>query len=64
MSNEAQQVVITDIKMPFFSMVWFMIKWVFALIPALILIAVLILAAVIVNDMFDIIDLVKDMLPF
>jgi hypothetical protein len=64
MSNEAQQVVITDIKMPFFSMVWFMIKWVFAIIPALILIAVLILAAIIVNDMFDIVDMIKNMLPF
>lgn len=36
-----QEVQITDIKMPFFSMVIFMIKWVFASIPAVIIIGIL-----------------------
>jgi hypothetical protein len=42
MENESQNVVITNIKMPFFSMVIFMIKWVFALIPALIILGIII----------------------
>jgi fatty acid desaturase len=29
---------ITDIDMPFISMVWFMVKWAFATIPAIIII--------------------------
>ena len=42
MENDSQNVIITDIKMPFFSMVTFMIKWVFAIIPAaIILVAVI-----------------------
>lgn len=35
------EVVITDIKMPFGSMVVFMVKWAIAAIPALIILAVL-----------------------
>ncbi len=38
MENDVQNVVITDIKMPFFSMVIFMIKWTLAAIPAVIII--------------------------
>lgn len=30
-----QQVVVKDVEMPFFSMVWFMVKWAVASIPAL-----------------------------
>ncbi len=41
MDNESQNVVITNIKMPFFSMVVFMLKWVLASIPALILIGII-----------------------
>ena len=41
MDNETQNVVITNIKMPFFSMVFFMLKWVLASIPALILIGMI-----------------------
>jgi len=41
MDNEIQKVVITDIKMPFFSMVVFMIKWMLASIPAFIVIAII-----------------------
>jgi CHASE2 domain-containing sensor protein len=33
-------VVITDIKMPFISMVVFMVKWAIAAIPALIILAI------------------------
>ncbi len=43
MENESQNVVITNIKMPFFSMVIFMIKWVFALIPALIILGIIVI---------------------
>lgn len=34
MSEEHQHVIVTDIKMPFLSMVFFMVKWVIASIPA------------------------------
>ena len=36
-----QQVVVTNIKMPFLSMVVFMIKWAIAAIPALIILSLL-----------------------
>lgn len=42
MENDSQNVIITDIKMPFFSMIMFMIKWVFAIIPAAIILAAVI----------------------
>jgi ABC-type multidrug transport system permease subunit len=42
MDNETQKVVVTDIKMPFFSMVVFMIKWMLASIPAFIVIAIIV----------------------
>jgi hypothetical protein len=41
MENETQKVIITDFKMPFFSMVTFMIKWAFAAIPAMIVITII-----------------------
>lgn len=46
--NEKNEVVVTDIKMPFMSMVVFMIKWVIASIPAIIILSILfmIMAAV------------------
>ena len=40
MSKELSSVVVTDIKMPFSSMVVFMVKWAIATIPALIILAV------------------------
>ena len=40
MSKELNGVVVTDIKMPFSSMVVFMVKWAIATIPALIILAV------------------------
>ena len=43
-SHEEQKVVVTcqvtDIRMPFWSMVVFMVKWVFASIPAMIIFSV------------------------
>jgi hypothetical protein len=41
MSDSDNQVVITDIKMPFISMVVFMVKWAIAAIPAILILAVL-----------------------
>ena len=37
----SNDVVITDIKMPFWSMVVFMVKWAIAAIPAFIILAIL-----------------------
>ena len=36
-----RQVVVTDIRMPFWSMVTFMVKWVIASIPAFLILGVL-----------------------
>ncbi len=41
MSMEHQQVVVIDVKMRFWSMVVFMVKWAIASIPALIILGVL-----------------------
>lgn len=38
---DKQQVVVVDIKMPFLSMVVFMVKWVVASIPALLILFLL-----------------------
>ncbi len=38
---ESNQVVVTDIKIPFMSMVVFMVKWAIAAIPAMIILAVI-----------------------
>lgn len=40
----AQGVVITDIQMPFWSMVAFMVKWVIATVPALIILFIIVSA--------------------
>lgn len=39
--SEEQRVVVTDIQMPFMSMVFFMVKWVIASIPAFFILAIL-----------------------
>lgn len=39
MENTNQEVTVVDIKMPFWSMVIFMVKWVIASIPAFIILA-------------------------
>ena len=42
MNNEIEKrVIVTDINMPFMSMVIFMVKWVIASIPAFIILSVL-----------------------
>lgn len=40
-SEIEKQVVVTDIRMPFLSMMIFMIKWVIASIPAFIILSIL-----------------------
>ncbi len=39
--NDKQNVVVTDIKMNFWSMVMFMVKWVLASIPAMLILFVI-----------------------
>lgn len=39
--DKTQNVVVTDIQMPFMSMVVFMVKWVIAAIPAMLILTVL-----------------------
>lgn len=63
MEDENQQVVITDIKMPFFSMVVFMIKWVFAMIPALLIAAALFFGVTILVSMFNIKEMLGGFVP-
>lgn len=41
MENQNHEVTVVDIKMPFWSMVVFMVKWAIASIPALIILALL-----------------------
>jgi hypothetical protein len=40
------EVIIKDIQMPFWSMVTFMVKWAFAAIPAIIIVAIIITALI------------------
>lgn len=40
-NKEKNEVIVTDIKMPFMSMVVFMIKWAIASIPAIIILTIL-----------------------
>ncbi len=40
-NNKTVNVVVTDIQMPFMSMVVFMVKWVIAAIPAMIILTIL-----------------------
>ena len=37
MANSSQEVVVTDIKIPFWSMVVLMVKWTLAAIPAIVI---------------------------
>jgi hypothetical protein len=41
MSEDERHVVVTDIQMPFMSMVLFMVKWVIASIPAFFILAII-----------------------
>lgn len=42
MSGSGQYVVVTDVDMSFGNMVWFMVKWALASIPAMIIIAIIV----------------------
>lgn len=53
MADDTREVVIIDIKMKFWSMVWFMVKWVIASIPALIiLVTIMIIVSTIWGALF------------
>lgn len=53
MSEETTAVIITDVRMKFWSMVWFMVKWAIASIPALIILgAIVMLATAVFGAMF------------
>ena len=41
MSDNSTRVIVTDIKMPFWSMVRFMVKWAIAAIPAILILTIL-----------------------
>jgi hypothetical protein len=41
MANSSHEVVVTDIKIPFWSMVVLMVKWALAAIPAIIILIVI-----------------------
>ena len=41
MSNEKQEVIVTDVQIPFWSMVVLMVKWAIAAIPAVIILLVI-----------------------
>lgn len=43
-SQKPQEVAVVDFHMPFMAMVWFMVKWAFAAIPALIIVFLAVLA--------------------
>jgi hypothetical protein len=43
-SQKPQEVVVVDFRMPFMAMVWFMVKWAFAAIPALIIVFLAVIA--------------------
>lgn len=45
-SQTEQLVVVVDVKMPFWSMVFFMVKWALASIPAVIILVVIAMFAV------------------
>lgn len=45
-SMERRDVVVTDIRMPFWSMVKFMVKWSIAAIPAMIILSIVLLMVV------------------
>ncbi len=44
--SEAQRIVVTDLDMPFFSMVKFMVKWAIASIPAAIILWFIVVALI------------------
>ncbi len=47
-NSNTQEVIVTDIKMPFMSMVIFMVKWVIASIPAFIILGIIFAVAAVI----------------
>ena len=41
MANNAQEIVVTDVKIPFVSMVVLLVKWALAAIPAIIILIII-----------------------
>jgi hypothetical protein len=53
MADNAQEVVVTDIKIPFLSMVVLLVKWALAAIPAMIILIIIgMLLSMILGAMF------------
>lgn len=53
MAENSQQVVVTDIRIPFWSMVVLMVKWALAAIPAVvILVAIATIASAVMGALF------------
>lgn len=49
MNDDKREVIVTDIQMPFMSMVFFMVKWAIASIPA---ISILMIAGLFISTLF------------
>ena len=53
MADNTQQIVVTDIKIPFWSMVVLLVKWALAAIPAMIILIIIgMLLSMVVGAMF------------
>jgi hypothetical protein len=53
MANSSQEIVVTDIKIPFLSMVVLMVKWALAAIPAfIILISIGVAVSIVLSALF------------
>jgi len=60
MDKDSQDVTVTGIKIPFFSLMMFMIKWTLASIPAIIIGMALWVGIPIAIDTLGVADMVKD----
>lgn len=60
MDKDSQDVIVTGIKIPFFSLMMFMIKWTLASIPAIIIGMALWVGIPIAIDTLGVADMVKD----
>lgn len=60
MDQDSQNVIVTGIKIPFFSLMMFMIKWTLASIPAIIVGIALWVGIPIAIDTLGVADMVKD----
>jgi len=59
-TQELNQITVTDIKMPFLSMVFFMVKWVIASIPALFILMIL---AMLTTAFYPFLRLLPQLIP-